>query len=167
MKLEANVVGLTKKWDKKTKKMDKKTKSKNSSPSVFPGSRGRDPSPSARTTALGEASLFTESHVLALGKGRLPRVLNKALGEDFFIFSCNGAGEFGRQITFFFPGCGSSPSVTLGEEGLPRVPLFPECQIQYGTRGSLSSPSAILPRVQHSGKNGFPKCPIFDTRGSP
>jgi hypothetical protein len=64
----------------------KKLKSKNSSPSVFTGSRGRDPSPSARNTALGEASLFTESHFLALGKGRLPRVLNKALGEDFFLF---------------------------------------------------------------------------------
>jgi hypothetical protein len=24
-----------------------------------------------------------------------------------------------------------------------------------------------LPRVQHSGKNFFPECPIFGTRGSP
>jgi hypothetical protein len=30
----------------------------------------------------------------------------------------------------------------------------------------LSSPSAFLPRVQHSGKIVFPECPIFGTRGS-
>jgi hypothetical protein len=30
----------------------------------------------------------------------------------------------------------------------------------------LSSPSAILPRVQDSGKIVFPQCPIFGTRGS-
>jgi hypothetical protein len=29
-----------------------------------------------------------------------------------------------------------------------------------------SSPSAILPRVQHSGKIFFPECPIFGTQGS-
>ena len=136
----------------------KKLKSKNSSPSVFTGSRGRDPSPSVRPTALGEASLFTESHILALGKGRLPRVLSKALGKIFFIFSCNGAGGFGRQVTFFFlgaalprvlhsgkrafPECRSSPSAryttALGEASLSRVQFFPECN----TRGRMASLSA-------------------------
>jgi hypothetical protein len=47
------------------------------------------------------------------------------------------------------------------------VPLFPECHGLLGTRGTLSSPSAFLPRVQHSGKSFFPECPIFGTRGSP
>jgi hypothetical protein len=43
------------------------------------------------------------------------------------------------------------------------VPVFPECHALLGTRGR---PSAILPREQHSGKSGFPECPIFGTRGS-
>jgi hypothetical protein len=59
----------------------------------------------------------------------------------------------------------SSPSVALGEDGLPRVLVFPECHALLGTRGRPSSPSAFLPRVQHSGKIGFPECPIFGTRG--
>jgi hypothetical protein len=68
------------------------------------------------------------------------------------------------QLFFFV--CPSSPSVALGEDGLPRVSLFPECHALLGTRGRPSSPSAILPRVQHSGKIVFPECPIFGTRGS-
>jgi hypothetical protein len=60
----------------------------------------------------------------------------------------------------------ASPSVALGEEGLPRVYLFPECHGPYGTRGNLSSPSVFLPRVQHSGKRLLPQCPIFGTRES-
>jgi hypothetical protein len=68
------------------------------------------------------------------------------------------------QLFFFV--CLSSPSVALGEDGLPRVPFFPECHALLGTRGRPPSPSAILPRVQHSGKSGFPECPIFGTRGS-
>jgi hypothetical protein len=46
------------------------------------------------------------------------------------------------------------------------MPVFPECHALLGTRGRPSSPSAVLPRVQHSGKIGFPECPIFGTRGS-
>jgi hypothetical protein len=44
----------------------------------------------------------------------------------------------------------SSPSVALGEEGLP--------QVSWTLRhmGSLSSPSGFLPRVQHSGRVSFP-----------
>ena len=127
-----------KKWGKKTKK----TK-------ILP----RVPS-----LALGEGSLFPECPVLALGKGPLP-------GEDFFL-SFNGVGGVDRQVTCFFVECWSSPSVALGEEGICRVLLFTECQDLCGTRESLSSPSAILPRVQHSGKILFPECPIFCTRGS-
>ena len=75
-------------------------------------------------------------------------------------------GGVNRQVTGFFAECRSSPSVALGEECLCRVLLFTECQVLCGTRESLSSPSAILPRVQHSGKILFPECPIFGTRGS-
>jgi hypothetical protein len=49
----------------------------------------------------------------------------------------------------------SSPSVALGEDGLPRVPCFSECHAPIGTQESLPSPSAILPQVPdfwHSGK---------------
>ena len=93
--------------------------------------------------ALGEGSLFPECPVLALGKGPLPRVPGKALGEDFFL-SFNGVGGVDRQVTCFFAECRSSPSVALGEEGLYRVLLFTECQDLCGTRESLSSPSATL-----------------------
>ena len=57
------------------------------------------------------------------------------------------AGGLDRQVTLFFPECGSSPSVALEEEDLCRVLLFPESQVLYGTWESLSSSSAILPRV--------------------
>jgi hypothetical protein len=60
----------------------------------------------------------------------------------------------------------SSPSVALGEDGLPRVLVFPECHALLGTRGRPSSQSVILPRVQHSGKIAFPECLIFGSRGS-
>ena len=126
-------------WEGLTKKMrQKKTK-------IFP----RVPS-----LALGEGSLFPECPVLA-----------KSPGKNFFL-SFNGMGGVDRQVTCFFAECRSSPSVALGEEGLCRVLLFTECQDLCGTRESLSSPSAILPRVQHSGKILFPECPIFGTRGS-
>jgi hypothetical protein len=69
-------------------------------------------------------------------------------------------------MRLFFFVCPSSPSVALGEDGLPRVSVFPECHAHLGTWGRSPSPSAILPRVQHSGKIGFPECPIFGTRGS-
>ena len=115
--------------------------------------------------ALGEGSLFPECLVLALEKGTLPRVPGKALGEEFFL-SFNGVGGVDRQVTCFFAECRSFPSVVLGEEGLCRVLIFTECQDLDGTRESLSSPSAILPRVQHSAKILFPECPIFGTRGS-
>ena len=88
--------------------------------------------------ALGEGSLFPECPVLALGKGPLPRVSGKALGEDFFL-SFNGVGGVDRQVTCFFAECRSSPSVALGEEGLCRVLLFTECQDLCGCN---SSPSA-------------------------
>jgi len=116
-------------WEGLTKKMrQKKNKNKNSS--------------------------LPECTVLALGKGPLPRVPGKALGEVFFK-SFNGVGELNRQVVCFFAECRSSPSVALGEEGLSRVLLFTECKDLCGTRESLSSPSAILSRVPnfwHSGK---------------
>ena len=42
--------------------------------------------PRVPSLALGEGSLFPECIVLALGKGPLPRVLGKALGEEFLFF---------------------------------------------------------------------------------
>jgi len=68
------------------KNREKNKKNKNSSLSVFLDSWGRDPSLSARPTTLGEASIFSESYAMALGKGPLLRELSKALGEDFFYF---------------------------------------------------------------------------------
>ena len=144
----------------------KNKKNKKTSPSAFLGSRGRASSPSARTAALGEASIFPECQNSALGKERLPRVFFWHSGKNFFILNPNGAVCLGRHGTLFFPESGSSPSVALGEEDFFRVSFFPECQVGYGTRGSLSSPSAILPREQYSGKTGFPECSIFGSRGS-
>jgi hypothetical protein len=155
-------------WEGKRKKYGQKNKKqKKTSSSVFLGSRGMASSPSAKHTALGEATGFPECRSLALGEEALPREFFMALGEEFFfISSSNCAVCLGRQGTLFFPECLSSPSVALGEEHFFRVSFFPECQVGYGTRGSLSSPSAILPREQHSGKTGFPECSIFGSRGS-
>ena len=58
-------------WEGLTKKMRKKTKKTKSLPRV-------------PSLALGEGSLFPECPVLALGKGPLPRVPGKTLGEEFF-----------------------------------------------------------------------------------
>ena len=82
---------------------------------------------------LGEGSLFPECPVLALGKGPLPRVPGKALGEEFFL-SFNAVGGVNRQVTCFFAECRSSPSVALGEESLCRVLLFTECRISAALR---------------------------------
>jgi hypothetical protein len=87
---------------------------------------------------------------MALGKGALSRELGKALGKDFFVFSCNDAARLGRQVTLFFLECCTRGRGPLPSAALSRVP-FPECN---------SSPSAILgkdwlPRVSgflHSGK---------------
>jgi hypothetical protein len=98
--------------------------------------------------ALGEEASFHECLV-------------EALEEEFFSY---GSVHPRRQMHLFFFECLSSPSVALGEDGLPQVSCFPECHAPIGTRESLPSPSAI--GVQHSGKIVFPKCPIFGTRGS-
>jgi hypothetical protein len=100
------------------------------------------------------------------GRGRLPRVLGlgtRGRGFSIFFKRLRLVPPSNAPFLFRVP---SSPSVALGEDGLPRVPVFPECHGLLGTRGRLSSPSAILPRVQHSGKNAFPECPIFGSRGS-
>jgi hypothetical protein len=56
------------------------------------------------------------------GRGWLPQVLGKGTrGRVFFKY-------LHFPTSFFVRECLSSPSVALGEEGLPRVPLFPECQ---------------------------------------
>ena len=115
----------------KKMRQKKNKKNKNSSPSAFPGTRGR----------------------------------------IFVFLSFNGVGGVNRRVTCFFAECRSSPSVALGEEGLCRVLLFTECQDLCGTRESLSFPSTILPRVQHSGKILFPSARFLalgeasDTRG--
>jgi hypothetical protein len=76
------------------------------------------------------------------GRGLIPRVL----------------GEGTRGRVFLSPFSSSAFR--------PLVSLFRECHGLSGTRGSLSSLSAILPRVQHSGKSFFPECPIIGTRES-
>ena len=130
--------------------------------------------------ALGEETLSRVPGQGTRGRKPLPRVScsdtrerysspsarEGTRGRIFVFLSFNGVGGVNRQVACFFAECRSSPSVALGEEGLCRVLLFTECQDLFGTRESLSSPSAILPRVQHSGKTLFPECPIFGTRGS-
>jgi hypothetical protein len=41
------------------------------------------------------------------------------------------------------------------------VSFFPKCHTIFDTHESLPSPSAFLPRVQHSGKIIFPRLPDF------
>jgi hypothetical protein len=65
-------------------------------------------------------------------------VLEHGNREDFFQF-------FGERLRPMLP---SNATFLLG------VPTFPECHALLDTRGSLHSPSAILPRVQHSGTQG-------------
>ena len=117
------------------------------------GTRGRQPLPRVPSSGTRE-------------RASSPSAREDTRGRIFVFLSFNGVGGVNRQVTCFFAECRSSPSVALGEEGLCRVLLFTECQDLCGTRESLSSPSAILPRVQHSGKILFPECPIFGTRGS-
>jgi hypothetical protein len=121
--------------------------------------RGRDPSPSAKAEHSEKRLPSPSAMVRHSGK---KQASPSARGRNFPY----GAVRLRRQIQLFFYVCISSPSVALGEDGLPRVASFPKCLSLFGTRESLSSPSAILPRVQLSGKSGFPECPIFGTRGS-
>jgi hypothetical protein len=91
-----------------------------------------------------------------------PSARTRHSGKSFFNFFCKRLRLVPPSNVPFLFRVPSSPSVALGEDGLPRVPVFPECH----ARGRPSSPSAILPRVQHSGKIGFSECPIFGSRGS-
>jgi hypothetical protein len=100
------------------------------------------------------------------GRGRLPRVLGlgtRGRGFSFFFKRLRLVPPSNAPFLFRVP---SSLRVALGEDGLPWVLVFPECHAVLGTRGRPSSPRAILPRVQHSGKIAFPECPIFGSRGS-
>jgi hypothetical protein len=102
---------------------------------------------------------------LHYGSHRLPRV-PQTFGEGVFHFFGGRLRPMLPSSSLFFSVCAPSPSVALGEDGLPLVCFFPECRGLLSTRRSIPSPSAILPWVQHSGKIGFPECPIFGTRGS-
>ena len=82
-------------------------------PVCLPWHSAKRPFAECHDRALGEASLFAECQGATLGKA--------------IFFSFNGVDGLGRQVTFFFAECRSSPSVALGEEGLYRVPLFTEC----------------------------------------
>jgi len=88
-------------------------KQKNFFPECLPWHSAKRPFAECHDRALGEASLFAECQGATLGKA--------------IFFSFNGVDELGRQVTFFFAECRSSPSVAHGEEGLCRVPLFTEC----------------------------------------
>jgi hypothetical protein len=68
-------------------------------------------------------------------------------------FLPNGSVSFRRQMQIFFFECLSSPSVALGEDGLPRVPCFPECHALFNARERLPSPSATL------GEDWLPRVP--------
>jgi hypothetical protein len=122
--------------------------------------------PECHEKALGEEAPSPSAG--AWHSGKMPPSLSSRAwhsGKAFFIFSANDSVQRHRQMRIFFCECHSSPSVALGEDGFPRVSPFPECHGFRGTRDSLSFPSAFLPRVQHSRKISFPKCPIFGTRG--
>jgi hypothetical protein len=117
---------------------------------------------------LGEETLPRVPGKGTWGRGSFPECRSARAwhsGKTFFIFLANGSVQRRRLMRIFFYECYSSPSVALGEDGFPRVSPFPECHGFCRTRESLSSPSAFLPRVQHSGKIGFPECLIFSTRG--
>jgi hypothetical protein len=127
--------------------------------------RGRDPSPSARKRLSGKRLLPRVPAHGTRGRGHLPRVLEHGTRRRLFsIVLANGSVQCCRQMQIFFCECPSSPSVALREAIFPRVPPFPEFHGFCDTRERLSSLSSFLPRVQHSGKIGFPECPIFGTR---
>ena len=132
--------GLTKNEAKKNKK------NKNSSLSVFPGTRGRQPLP--RVPYSGTRERVSSPSVKKGTRGRI-------------FLSSNSVGGVDRQVICFFVECRSSPSVALGEEGLCRVLRFTECQDLFGTRKSLSSPSATL------GKDSLSRVPGFWHSGKP
>jgi hypothetical protein len=143
------------KWcGKASQKMGQKNKkNKNRSPSAFVGTRGRGPSPSAGTVALGEEAPSPSVNAWHSGK-RSPSPSARACfhsGKTFFNFLANDSIQCCRQMQISFCKCPSSPSVALGEgeHGFPRVTPFPR-----------------VPWVlQHSGKSLFPECPIFGTWG--
>ena len=142
----------------------KKQKTKKNFPECIPWLSRKGLFPECKTHSTRGSHHFPRVPSFCTLKGR---EFFMDLEEEFFsISSSNGAVCLGRQETLFFPDRLSSPSVALGEEHFFRVSFFPECQVGYGTRGSLSSPSTILPREQHSGKTGFPECSIFGSRGS-
>jgi hypothetical protein len=109
--------------------------------------------PECLSQALGEEALPREPHIGSRGRHMLPHVLCWGTrGRDYVPrvlvqgtrgrFLTYGSVQFRCEMHFFFFECPSSPSVALGEDGLPRVPTFPESPALSDTRGSLPSPSA-------------------------
>jgi hypothetical protein len=78
---------------------------------------GKRPSPSARDKALGEEVAFPECQWLGT-RGRAFPIFFKR----FRLLAPSNATLFFRVLVF--PECFSSPSATLGEDCLPRVPDF-------------------------------------------
>ena len=93
--------------------------------SAFSGTRERPP----------------ECPVLALGKGPLPRVPGKTLGEDFFL-SFNDVSGVDRQVTYFFVECRPwhSAKRAFAEcqgPALGKDPFFAECHFLALGKGPL------------------------------
>ena len=127
-------------WEGLTKN---EAKNKNSSPSAFLGTRGRQPLPRVPCSGTRE-------------RASSPSAREGTRGRIFLSF--NGVGSVNRQVTCFFPSadlprvlhsgkrafaeCCSLPSAmisaALGKASIPRVQFFPECN----TRGRFSFPSA-------------------------
>jgi len=159
----------------KRKKLTKYTKKSQKCPKFKQGVLNNVRRPHKKNGAKKTKKILPRVPSLALGKEALCRVpwqgtrgsqpLCRVPGCDTRqsnFFSFNDVGGLGHQVTFFFAECRSSPSVALGKRAFAECRSLPSAS----TWQSLSSPSAILPRVQHSGKIGFVKCPIFGTRGS-
>jgi hypothetical protein len=127
-----------KKWGKNTKK------TKISSPSAFPGTRGRASSPSARARHSGKRCPSPSASPRLSGKIFLKRfrpprrqMQISFLRVPVFPECCTRgrwssssaslhrvSGTYRHSGKPLFPECNSSPSATLGEEWLPRVPDF-------------------------------------------
>jgi hypothetical protein len=117
--------------------------------------RGRGPSPSAREGALGELDTSPSVWTWLSGK-RSPSPSARAWhsGKTFFNFLANGSVQWFCEMLLFFFVCPPSPSAALPRVSCPSrhsgKPPFPECN----TSPSATLGEDFLPRVPeiwHSG----------------
>ena len=84
----------------------------------------------------------------------------------FLFFSCKSADGLDRQVTLFFPECGSSQVLHLGKRAFTEFRSSPSAQYSAALKKTSFPRVQFFPECNTQGRLASPECPFFSTQES-